>query len=143
MSPVPAERVNDGNWHHVAATLSRHALDEVSNRIYIDGVLCAMLDYGSVGFIGGEDQEVLIGANYPDEPWGDFFEGVIDEVEIFNRALDEAEIRAIYEAGSAGKCKPPDAGPVPTVSEWGVIVLALLLLTGMKIEFRRRRAEPA
>ena len=137
-------RVDDGNWHHLAATLSRNAFDDVRNSIYIDGVLCATSDNSSVGFIGGDDQEVLIGAAFPEDgPWAHFFEGVIDEVEIFNRALDEAEIRAIYEAGSAGKCKPPDAGPVPTVSEWGVIVLALLLLTGMKIEFRRRRAEPA
>lgn len=35
-----------------------------------------------------------------------FFDGLIDEVEIFNRALSAAEIRAIYDAGSAGKIKP-------------------------------------
>ena len=34
------------------------------------------------------------------------FGGVIDEVEVFNRALSADEIRAIYEAGSAGKIKP-------------------------------------
>ena len=34
------------------------------------------------------------------------FDGLIDEVEIFNRALTEDEIRAIYDAGSAGKIKP-------------------------------------
>ncbi|MGH8530401.1 MAG: LamG-like jellyroll fold domain-containing protein [Nevskiales bacterium] len=33
--------------------------------------------------------------------------GRIDEVEIFNRALDPQEIAAILSAGSAGKCKPP------------------------------------
>ena len=34
------------------------------------------------------------------------FTGVIDEVEIFNRALSAAEVEAIYDAGSAGKIKP-------------------------------------
>jgi hypothetical protein len=34
------------------------------------------------------------------------FNGQIDELEIFNRALSASEIRAIFLAGSAGKCKP-------------------------------------
>ena len=34
-----------------------------------------------------------------------FFDGLIDEVEIFTRALSGAEIQAIFDAGSAGKCK--------------------------------------
>jgi len=37
----------------------------------------------------------------------DYFDGLIDEVVIFDRALSAAEIRAIYDAGSAGMCKPP------------------------------------
>jgi subtilisin-like proprotein convertase family protein len=35
-----------------------------------------------------------------------FFSGLIDEVEVFNRALCADDILAIYNAGSAGKCKP-------------------------------------
>ncbi len=35
----------------------------------------------------------------------EFWKGLIDEVEIFNRALSQAEIQAIYNAGSAGKCQ--------------------------------------
>ncbi len=34
----------------------------------------------------------------------DFWSGVIDEVDVFNRALTSAEIQAIFSAGSAGKC---------------------------------------
>ena len=39
------------------------------------------------------------------------YKGVIDEVEIYNRALSAAEIQAIFNAGCAGKCKnqPPVA----------------------------------
>jgi hypothetical protein len=35
-----------------------------------------------------------------------FLNGLIDEVEIFNRALGDGEIEAIYNAGSGGKCLP-------------------------------------
>jgi hypothetical protein len=35
-----------------------------------------------------------------------FMNGLIDEVEIFNRALSAGEIQAIVNAGSFGKCKP-------------------------------------
>ena len=40
---------------------------------------------------------------------GPSFNGQLDEVEIFNRALDPNEIASIYDAGSGGKCKL--AGP--------------------------------
>src|SRR5262249_12795182 len=39
------------------------------------------------------------------------FNGHIDEVEVFNRALSPAEILSIYTAGNAGQSKPP--GPQP------------------------------
>ncbi|HYG36409.1 MAG TPA: LamG-like jellyroll fold domain-containing protein, partial [Clostridia bacterium] len=52
--------------------------------------------------------------NWTNTPGGWFpFGGLIDEASIYNRALSAAEIKAIYNAGSAGKCAPPD-GPVLT-----------------------------
>lgn len=36
---------------------------------------------------------------------GYYLHGLIDEVEIFNRALSPSEIESIYNAGSEGKCK--------------------------------------
>jgi hypothetical protein len=33
------------------------------------------------------------------------FHGLIDEVDVFSRALSADEIAAIYSAGAAGKCK--------------------------------------
>ena len=44
------------------------------------------------------------GAATGGEPGG-FFSGLIDEVEIYNRALSASEIQAIFNARSAGKCK--------------------------------------
>jgi len=37
-----------------------------------------------------------------------FFRGIVDELEIFSRALSASEIQAIYNAGSAGKCRGVD-----------------------------------
>jgi len=36
-------------------------------------------------------------------------------------------------------CQPLPPGPIPTVSEWGLLILALLLLTGAKLCFGRGR----
>ncbi len=33
------------------------------------------------------------------------FDGLIDEVEVFDRALSDGEVYDIYRAGSNGKCK--------------------------------------
>ncbi|WP_322800655.1 LamG-like jellyroll fold domain-containing protein, partial [Thermoflexus sp.] len=44
------------------------------------------------------------------------FNGVIDEVEIFNRALTQGEIQSIYNAGPAGKCKLIPT-PTPTATK--------------------------
>ena len=41
-----------------------------------------------------------------DDDRGFFLNGLIDEVEIYNRALSEDEILAIFEAGRFGKIKP-------------------------------------
>jgi hypothetical protein len=47
--------------------------------------------------------------------------GVIDEVQAFNRALAQSEIQAIYTAASAGECKvqPPISSVVPNSGEQG------------------------
>jgi hypothetical protein len=70
---------------------------------------------------------------------GNTFSGLIDEVEVFNRALSADELRAIYSAGSAGKCKflsisieikPPAAAPVPmNLRSAGVVPVAILSTT--------------
>ncbi len=48
------------------------------------------------------------------DPGGGFghFDGLIDEVEIYDRALSADDIQAIYNAGSAGKCKITNQPPV-------------------------------
>jgi Calx-beta domain len=46
---------------------------------------------------------VLIGADYAYESITDHFDGKLDEVDLFDRALTASEIQAIYAAGASGK----------------------------------------
>jgi YVTN family beta-propeller protein len=103
--------VSPGVWHHVAGTY-----DGTKLQLYIDGqpfgnprfhsgAILPMLT-GSYLAIGSEDGRMAC----PSCIGNRYFKGMIDEVEIFNRALTGAEIQAIYNAGSAGKC-PPDNRP--------------------------------
>ena len=104
--------VNDGTWRHVAFTR-----EGSTGRLYIDGVLAdprtfpvGPLDIRPRGLMLGQEQDCLAGCFQPDQA----FDGLIDEVEVFERALEASEIPAIFDAGSAGKCKPP---PPPTLEE--------------------------
>ena len=56
--------------------------------------------------------------NNPSPITQNFFHGLIDEVELFDRALSAAEIRAIFDAGSAGKRKPAGIAPPAGMVSW-------------------------
>jgi len=89
-------------WTHLAGTF-----DGTTFRFYIDGVLVGS---GS-GTLGPTNTAPLeIGNSGACEQFG----GLIDEVEVFNRALSATEIAAIANAGAAGKCKAPQ--PISAVS---------------------------
>jgi hypothetical protein len=91
-----------GAWHHIAGTY-----DQSNIKLYIDGVLAGttpasfQIDYHSAPLlIGGGVKHLLFSSV------DQYFNGSIDEVEIYNRALSAEEIAGIYNAGSAGNCKP-------------------------------------
>ncbi|MEW6208225.1 MAG: LamG-like jellyroll fold domain-containing protein [Acidobacteriota bacterium] len=93
-------------WYHIVATA-----DGTNKSIYLDGQLLAT--NSAVAPYTTFSPAVEIGSGNGGTVA--FFHGLIDEVNIYNRALSGAEIRAIFNAGSAGKCRnrPPvaDAGP--------------------------------
>ena len=99
--------VPTGVWTHVAGTfdLATQAL-----KIYVNGVeVPATLTPPSttITSIYPSTSPLRIGAiRLESGIVGDFFSGLIDEVEIFDRALSASEIKAIHDAGPAGKIKP-------------------------------------
>jgi hypothetical protein len=99
-----------GTFYHVAATY-----DGSTFKLYVNGALEAqmalvktILYSPAIPWTIGSTAAPIRAVGYPRT-----FNGVIDEVEIFNRALSPAEIQAIYQAGPAGKCKT--VTPIPTV----------------------------
>jgi hypothetical protein len=100
-----------GNWYHIAGTY-----DGSNVKLYVNGVLIdstpasgAMTDYGKNLRIGGLSNLNRTGLDY--------LPGLVDEVEILNRALSASEIQAIYNAGSAGKCRTCTPPP-PNMASW-------------------------
>jgi hypothetical protein len=71
--------------------------------VYTNGVLAASKP-SSLGALQNTGAPLIIGSSLRSGSLTDFFHGVVDEIEIFNRALCADEIRAIFAAGSAGKC---------------------------------------
>ena len=105
-------RVTDSNFHHYA-----YVRNDDTHKLFMDGIVIASGDFiGSPGDTSG--LPLVLGAiqdNTSATGFSGRFGGVIDEVEIFNRALSNEETKAIYDAGSAGKIKPlPTPIPVPT-----------------------------
>jgi len=82
-------------WTHLAGSF-----DGTNYRFYINGVL-SMTAPGTFG--PTNSAPLTIGRSGSCEPFG----GLIDEVEIFNRALSASEIQSIFNAGSDGKCRVP------------------------------------
>ena len=91
---TPTSVLTNGEWHHVAATYSGMAL-----RIFVDGVEKASAP--ASGAIDDSDADLVIGQNVviPSFAW----QGAIDELSFYSRALTQAEIQTVVAAGSEGK----------------------------------------
>ena len=104
------------DWHHYALSGNGNTLT-----LYVDGAAVGTKDY--LGAINDSSFGWLtIGANL-NETEGildiDFnafpptWEGLIDDLAIFNRSLDQDEIMAIYDAGSEGTAVDEVVSPLP------------------------------
>ena len=79
----------NNTWHHIVGTQSG-----TSGSLYIDGVLC---DTGTPTAIGNGSGTIDIGRFNS----GFYFNGKIDDVRLYNRALSAAEVANLYNSGAA------------------------------------------
>ena len=92
--------INDGLFHHVALVRSG-----TNVAYYVDGAFdVSSSSSGGVTRINNTanfsvGNSVCVGHDGTSP-----FTGQMDEISVFNRALSQAEIESIYDAGSAGKC---------------------------------------
>jgi len=99
-------------WNHIAMTYD--AASDL-NRLYLNGVSVGqrvrangIFPTTTSVFIGREDSNN-----------NRFFSGLIDEPTIYSRALTDAEILAIFNAGGNGKCGASPSGADLTVTKGG------------------------
>ena len=86
LSGTTANPVN--TWTHVALTY-----DGATLRLYINGTQVA--SRAATGAIQTTNSPLWIGGN---SPYGEYFQGLIDEARVYNRALTQAEIQADMNA---------------------------------------------
>ena len=79
--------VNDGQWHHVAGVY-----DGEKMCLYIDGVVD--VSQTASGAIAANNEPVYIGEN--SEMTGRCWNGLLDEVCVYNYGLSEDRIKALY-----------------------------------------------
>jgi uncharacterized repeat protein (TIGR01451 family) len=88
-----------GQFHLLTGTY-----DGSTFKLFVDGVSEGQLSeaktvaYSSLSWTIGSSSSTLRGTP---RTWN----GIIDEVQAFNRALSQSEIQSIYSAGAAGECK--------------------------------------
>ncbi|MFN8309596.1 MAG: immunoglobulin domain-containing protein [Chitinophagales bacterium] len=84
----PTNSLSSNTWYHLACTY-----DGANVKQYINGVL--ILTTAASGNITNNSNPLIIGA---DQGGGNVLQGAIDDVRIYNRALDATEISAMMEA---------------------------------------------
>ncbi len=107
-------------WTHIAVTYTNGIV-----KTYTNGALAQT--YNGSGAIVAAANDFRIGGR---QSTSQYFQGLIDEVSVYNRALDSTEVAGLFNAGSAGKCGGPvtSGGLVPYFtdfesgigSEWGL-----------------------
>lgn len=117
-SPLGTVSVGTNTWSHVVATY-----DGAWIRLYVNGTEIGPATY-KTGTITPSDNPLNIGRDpsSPNDP-DRYFDGLMDDVRIYNRALTAGEIGSIYQAGSAGMCPPEQPHscvdpPADLVSWW-------------------------
>jgi len=96
-------QINVSEWNFVAVSVNNTPPKSAS--FYVGNNSVPKFTHIPVNFSGptnaSNSRPLLIGNNPLNPHWNI----IIDELEIFNRALDSTEVAAIYRADSLGKCK--------------------------------------
>ncbi|KYK25977.1 hypothetical protein AYK26_01715 [Euryarchaeota archaeon SM23-78] len=95
----------DTIWHHVVGLRGGGKI-----KLYVDTLFMGETP-DTVGSVDNTDNFVIGKGGYGNNPGGPavspYFRGYIDEVEVFTRALSDAEITQMYQDGLAGYKNPP------------------------------------
>lgn len=92
--------ISTGVWHHAVAVK-----DSSGNiKLYVDGQSKGTVLRQDSNTNSTSEVPFLIGAWSLGGGVSEFFNGQIDEVAVYNRALNESEVQNLFGSGSIGKC---------------------------------------
>jgi hypothetical protein len=103
------QNLSPGEWYHIAGTF-----DGTNIKCYLNGV---EKDTNQISAIKSGNSTLFMGQ----DGWGNIFNGVVDEVKIYNRALSAEEIGEDYDAGLEDIMPPTttyDITPTPNEDGW-------------------------
>ena len=125
LSGVGTISLADGAWHHVVAVRDESTDDNI---VYVDGVEQGRVNHNYVTRFGSATAALNIG--WLDSGLGFYFDGLIDEIALYDRALPQTEIQEHHDAGRLGNgidtLRPEpiaDAGDDQTVNETTEVTL--------------------
>ena len=116
--------ISDGSFHFVAFTS-----DDVNDRIdlHVDGTLEATYTETSVLFTGwakAAPGDAKLGlCDTKSLPGPLYFQGSVDELDLYDRPLTGPEIQSIFAAGTSGKCPSPAVFCTAGTSASGCVAL--------------------
>ncbi len=88
-----------GKWFHIAATKSRNELS-----LYIDGIREANVAMENDVWLDHANASLVVGGTKSSKA---SLDGMVDEIQWFNRPLAASEVYGIFRAGGAGLCYSP------------------------------------
>ena len=107
---IPINTITDGNWHHITVV---REISKVS--VYVDGAFEGLWTNAPTGLLTIDPSGLWIGGEQDSVGGGweanQRFNGVIDEVRIYNRALTADEIKSRYEGKLTALALTKSAAP--------------------------------
>ncbi len=104
-----------GSYRHLTVTVDRSATD--GGRFYLDGLLAGVFDPTSRSGDLTNTADLYLGHGLIGS--SSYFQGALDEIELFDRRLAAFEVARLVYADSNGKCKPcPGVSPPSQQVAW-------------------------
>jgi len=91
---IPTAQLETGQWLHIAGI---HDISAGQMKIYMNGNLIDT--HNLTGTINGTQYSTIGAQGGPNGPFTDFFNGIIDEVALFNVPLSEQDLQTIMNRG--------------------------------------------
>ncbi len=97
-----SQPIKPGQWYHMVFTY-----DGRKKKLYLNGGQAMKLFSGKLDHTSPNTytlgRSILIGADESESPVGEIFDGAIDDLRVFNRALPEEEILEMYSKPAPGR----------------------------------------